>query len=174
MPIENRELVTTSNISEEVTRLLPAKTIDFADEPGSRNLRVRKAIQRLTKDRSIGRKEPFPSPHDVGRLVIVEPRARPEKRRDLALVSGPEKVSYHEVTNRRIRPVGLRLHREDAEAHFLEEAFVREGPDASEVFESRENLLLLLSVLESEDGEISVTRHTHEKDGSRISVLNAR
>src|SRR5437762_11406898 len=79
MPIENRELVTTSNISEEMTRLLPAKTIDFADEPGSRHLRVRKAIQRLTKDRSIGRKEPFPSPHDVGRLVIVEPRARSEE-----------------------------------------------------------------------------------------------
>ena len=174
MPIENRELVTPSNISEEVTRLLPAKTIDFADEPGSRNLRVRKAIQRLTKDRSIGRKEPFPSPHDVGRLVIVEPRARPEKRRDLALVSGPEKVSCHEVTNCRIRPVGLRLHRENAETHLLEEPFVRERPDASEVFESRENFLLLLSILESEDGEIPVTRHTHEKDGSRISVLNAR
>src|SRR5438874_12838585 len=84
MPIENRELVTTSNISEEVTRLLPAKTIDFADEPGSRNLRVRKAIQRLTKDRSIGRKEPFPSPHDVGRLVIVEPRARSRRFSGLA------------------------------------------------------------------------------------------
>src|SRR5207247_8368865 len=174
MSIENRELVTTSNISEEMTRLLPPRPLDIADQPGPRHLRVRKAIQRLTKDRSIGRKEPFPSPHDVGRLVIMEPRARPEKRRDLALASGPEKVSCHEVTNRRIRPVGLRLHRENAETHFLEEAFVRECPDASEVFESRENLLLLLSVLGSEDGKIPVPRHTHEKDGSRISVLNAR
>src|SRR2546430_5454954 len=141
MPIENRELVTPSNISEEVTRLLPAKTIDFADEPGARQLRVRKAVQRLAKDRSIGRKEPLPSPHDVGRLVIVEPRARPEERRDLALASGPEKLSRHEVTNRRIRPVGLRLDREDAETHLLEEAFVRQGPDASEVLQSREDLL---------------------------------
>src|SRR5207237_8811272 len=136
MPIENRELVTTSNISEEMTRLLPAKTIDFADEPGSRHLRVRKAIQRLTKDRSIGRKEPFPSPHDVGRLVIVEPRARPEKRRDLALASGPEQVSCHEVTNCRTHPVGLRFHRTNAETHLLEEAFVRKGPDTSEVLQS--------------------------------------
>src|SRR5438046_10672051 len=125
MPIENRELVTTSNISEEMTRLLPAKTIDFADEPGSRHLRVRKAIQRLTKDRSIGRKEPFPSPHDVGRLVIVEQRARPEKRGDLALVSGPERVSYDEVTNRRIGTVGLRLHPWYAETQLLEAPLVR-------------------------------------------------
>src|SRR5207302_6994819 len=129
MPIENRELVTPSDISEEVTRLLPAKTIDFADEPSSRHLRVRKAVQRLAKEGPIGRKEPLPSPHDVGRLVIVEPRARPEKRRDLALASGPEKVSCHEVTNRRIRHVGLRLYREDAETHLLEEALVCEGPD---------------------------------------------
>ena len=106
--------------------------------------------------------------------MIVEPRARPEERRDLARASGPEKASCHEVTNRRIRPVGLRLHREDAEAHLLEEAFVRERPDASEVFESREDLLLLLSVLGSEDGEVPVTHHGREKDGSRISVLTVR
>src|SRR5947207_15074328 len=137
MPIENRELVTTSNISEEVTRLLPAKTIDFADEPGSRHLRVRKAIQRLTKDRSIGRQEPFPTPHDVGRLVIVEPRARPEKRRDLAVASGPEKVSCHEVTNCRIRPVGLRLHRESAATRLLEAPCVGQRRDDSERVESR-------------------------------------
>jgi len=66
------------------------------------------------------------------------------------------------------------LHREDAEAHLLEKAFVREPPDASEVLESREDLLLLLSVLGSKDGEVPVTRHGREKDGSRISVLNAR
>src|SRR5436853_7850406 len=93
MPIENRELVATSDVSKEVTRLLPAKAIDFADEPSARQLRVRKAVQRLAKDRPIGRKEPLPSPHDVGRRVIVEPRARPAEPRDLPRASQTKEAS---------------------------------------------------------------------------------
>src|SRR5437879_11776522 len=100
MPIENRELVATSDVSKEVTRLLPAKAIDFADEPSARQLRVRKAVQRLAKDRSIWRKEPIPSPHDVGRLVIVETRAWPEESRDLARASAHETASCNDGTNR--------------------------------------------------------------------------
>jgi hypothetical protein len=151
MAVENREVVSAADVSKEVTRLLPAETVDFADEPGACQFRVRKIVQRLAEDGPVRRKESFPSPDDVRGFVIVEPRAWPQERRDLALAPGPEKVLCHEVANRRIRSVGLRLHCEDAETHFLEEAFVGEGSDASEILEPRLDLLLLPDVLGLQD-----------------------
>src|SRR5467141_1788736 len=107
MTIENREAVSPADVPKEVTRLLPAEAVDFADEPRAGRLRVQEAFQRLAEHRPVWRKESFPSPHDVRRLVIVKPRAALEEGRDLALASGPEKIMGHEVANRRIRPAGL-------------------------------------------------------------------
>src|SRR2546430_16334258 len=161
--VENREVLSAPNVPKEVTRLLPAEPVDFADEPGACCLRVREAVQGLAEDGPVWRKEPFSSPHDVGRLVVVKPRARPQERRDVALAARPEKVVCYQITNRGIRPVGFRLQRENAETQFLEKAFVGKASHPSEVRQSRENHLPFPGVLGLQGGEVAITRHGPRK-----------
>src|SRR3989304_885331 len=56
----------------------------------------------------------------------------------------------------------LRLHREDAEAHFLEQAFVRERADPTEVLEPRSDRLGLRLVLRTKERNVAVSGHVRE------------
>src|SRR5207249_8344055 len=157
--VEDREAVPSADVSEEMTCLFPSEAVDLADEPGPRALRVREPVEALAEDRTRGREEPVPCSDDVGGLVVVEPSPRLEEHGHFTMATGPEESVVRERSDRRIGGPCLRLDREDAEAHLLEQSFVRERSDAAEFGEAGLDRLALRGVLGAEDSQVAVPRH---------------
>src|SRR5438094_8129446 len=135
--VEDREAVPSADVPEEMACLFPSEAVDLADEPGPRALRVREPVEALAEDGALGREEPVPCSDDVGGLVVVEPSPRLEEHGHFTMATGPEEPVVRERSDRRIGGPRLRLDREDAEAHLLEQPFVREPSAAAEFAAAR-------------------------------------
>jgi hypothetical protein len=172
--IEDCQPVSSADVPEEVAGLLPTKPVDLTDEPCTHGLRVAKALQGVAEPRAFGGKEAFPGSHEVGRLVIVKPDARPQECRDLARLTGPEQIVDREGLHRRIGGTGLRLDREETKTQFLEETFVLACPNATELHKPRCDLVLLRGIFNSKSREVSITRHDDEWKAADKSVRPRR
>ena len=159
MPVEDREAFPAADVPEEVTRLFPSEAVDLRDEPRSGLSSLPESIEGLGEDRTRGWEESLSRSHDVTGLVIVEPRARSKEPRHLAGAAGPEQAIVRERPDRRIRGPRLRLDREDAETHLLEQPFVGERSDAAEFGEPRLDRFPFLGPLGPKGPQVSVLPH---------------
>ena len=91
--------------------------------------------------------------------MVVEPSTRLEEPGHFTMATGPEEPVVRERSDRCIGGPRLRLDREDAEAHLLEQSFVRERSDAAEFGEAGLDRPSLRGVLGAEDSQVAVPRH---------------
>src|SRR5436853_440094 len=118
----------------------------------------REPVEALAEDGPRGREEPVPCSDDIGGLVVVEPSPRLEERGHFTMATGPEEPVVRERPDRRIGGPRLRLNREDAEAHLLEQSFVRERSEPAEFGEAGLDRPALRGVLGAEDSQVAVPR----------------
>src|SRR5437867_2987054 len=86
-----------------------ARPVPIPREPLPRGLRRGERLEGLLQGPPARRAEPLPRGDEVGGLVVVEPDAGPEERRDRGSVPLKEEAVLRESTHGRVRRAGFRL-----------------------------------------------------------------
>src|SRR5256712_4938070 len=150
--------------------LLHREAVDLPDEPFPRGLRGRERGERTLQRPTPPVSEPVPRGDEVRGLVIVEPDAGAEERRNRGHVPAKEEALLRQSAHRRIGRPGLRLDREDAVRDLLVQSLVRLPPFCLELFEPSTYRVSFFLVLSPEGIEVAICGSTARATSRAPSV----